>query len=230
MSTEDGAIQYRFFNLRAIVSLPRNIFIDTPTLTSLIFAQKKTSAEVQQWDAEWSRARETVEAKRKSASSALAKKFAAENTAEDVSRIFLKEMSPVLRPSQWVSKGGKNPALKPMEPDWAGKTGSDAAAYYRDMICAAGFSSLCEFYIFDQVATALDYQYPAFEVDEIGYKLSKRRERARPNQLASFRGAKSKEPVTNLHLAGEECEVVINASGSQNVLDEIRKASIWSEA
>ena len=32
---------YRFFNIRCIVSMPRNIFIDTPTLTSLLFAQEK---------------------------------------------------------------------------------------------------------------------------------------------------------------------------------------------
>lgn len=32
---------YRMFKIKAIVSLPRNVFIDTPTLTSLLFAQKK---------------------------------------------------------------------------------------------------------------------------------------------------------------------------------------------
>lgn len=32
---------YRMFKVKAIVSLPRNVFIDTPTLTSLLFAQKK---------------------------------------------------------------------------------------------------------------------------------------------------------------------------------------------
>lgn len=44
---------YRMFKIKAIVSLPRNVFIDTPTLTSLLFAQKKTRDEIRTWDEEW---------------------------------------------------------------------------------------------------------------------------------------------------------------------------------
>ncbi|UWN74445.1 HsdM family class I SAM-dependent methyltransferase [Anaerotruncus colihominis] len=44
---------YRFFKIKALVALPRNVFIDTPTLTSLLFAQKKNKSELLQWDKEW---------------------------------------------------------------------------------------------------------------------------------------------------------------------------------
>src|SRR6185437_15277726 len=44
---------YRMFWVRAIVALPRNLFIDTPTLTSLLFAQKKSGGEVASWDKAW---------------------------------------------------------------------------------------------------------------------------------------------------------------------------------
>lgn len=51
-SLETRLLLYRGFWIRAIVAMPRNAFIDTPTLTSLLFAQKKTAAELEQWDHE----------------------------------------------------------------------------------------------------------------------------------------------------------------------------------
>lgn len=48
---------YRFFWIRAIVSLPQVTFQPhTPTKTSLLFAVKKTRKEVEQWDAAWRKA------------------------------------------------------------------------------------------------------------------------------------------------------------------------------
>ena len=48
---------YRFFHIRAIVSLPQVTFQPyTPTKTSLLFAQKKTREEVESWDAAWRQA------------------------------------------------------------------------------------------------------------------------------------------------------------------------------
>ena len=45
---------YRYFNVKAIVSLPQVAFQPyTPTKTSLLFAQKKTKSEVAKWDEEW---------------------------------------------------------------------------------------------------------------------------------------------------------------------------------
>ena len=43
---------FRCFWIRAVVSLPRNMFIDTPTLTSLLFAQKKSAGQIERWDSE----------------------------------------------------------------------------------------------------------------------------------------------------------------------------------
>jgi type I restriction enzyme M protein len=48
---------YRFFYIRAVVSLPQVTFQPyTPTKTSLLFAVKKTRKEVDQWDAAWRKA------------------------------------------------------------------------------------------------------------------------------------------------------------------------------
>jgi type I restriction enzyme M protein len=219
---------YRYFNLRAVVTMPRNIFIDTPTLTSLLFAQKKSADEILAWEAEWQAAEATVEAKVKAASAALRKAFAGANDGPTVATRFLDELDPVVRRSDWVSKSGKSAALMPLDCDWTGFAGEDAAVYYRDLMKAAGFQSLCEGYVFQQVASALNYEFPAFMVDEIGYKLSKRREKARPNQLALFRGRKSKAVVTNLHLAEEPCDVLVGKDVAGTVLHHMQKSVKWS--
>ena len=48
--TELRLFLMRMFHIRAVVTLPRHIFVDTPTLTSLLFAQKKQPLEIEAWD------------------------------------------------------------------------------------------------------------------------------------------------------------------------------------
>lgn len=219
---------YRFFNIRCVVSMPRNIFIDTPTLTSLIFAQKKTAKQIVAWDKAWQEAAQKVETHVKAAAAAVKKGFTGINSGTAVAGRFMKEISPVLTERDWISKGGKSPALLRLSRDWSDATGEEAASHFREIMRTAGFKDLCQSYIFSQVAAALDYEFPAFVVEEIGYKLSKRKEKARPNQLCLFKVKGSGESVTNLHLAGGECEVFINSTSPQTVLDVVRSSVVWS--
>lgn len=219
---------YRFFNLRCIVSMPRNIFIDTPTLTSLVFAQKKTPQQIKAWDKAWQKATETVESHVKAAATTLRKGFATANSGSAVAERFLKELSPVITDKDWVSKGGKSSSLLRMSRDWSAINGDNAASYYRDVIKTAGFHDLCRSYVFAQVAQELNYEFPTFLVEEIGYKLSKRKEKARPNQLCLFKGKTTGSLITNLHLAEEECDVLIGQGSPQTVLDTVRSKVTWA--
>jgi type I restriction enzyme M protein len=115
----------------------------------------------------------------------------------------------------------------PLNRDWTGCSGEDAADYYRELIKTAGFKSLCQGYVFRQVASALNYEFPVYIVDEVGYKLSKRREKARPNQLILFRGRQSKEIVTNLHLAEEPCDVLTGDEATGTVLQHMQTSVKW---
>ena len=218
---------YRFFSIRCIVSLPRNIFIDTPTLTSLVFAQKKTAAQVEVWDKAWQKATKKVEGHIKAATTALRKGFAGANSGPAVAEQFLKKMSPVITERDWVSKGGKSPALLRIKKDWSECAGEDVAAYYREVIRTAGFRDMCRRHAFAHVTAELDYKFPVFLTTEIGYKLSKRREKARPNQLSLFRGRATKSLITNLHLAEEEYDVVIDEISPETVLDYVQTAVVW---
>jgi len=221
------AFLYRFFNIQCIVSMPRNIFIDTPTLTSLVFAQKKAPVEIKAWDKASQKAKEKVEGRVKSAAMALAKGFAAANSGAAVAERFLKSLSPVITEKDWVSKGGKCPALLRMSLDWSKSDGEDAASYYRGVMKTAGFQDLRRSYEFAQVARELNYEFPVFLVEEIGYKLSKRKEKARPNQLCLFKGRTTGALISNLHLAEEEYEVLIEHGSPQTVLDVLRSKVAW---
>lgn len=117
--------------------------------------------------------------------------------------------------------------LLPMTRDWSGGSGEDAASYYRDILRTAGFKELCQVYVFARVTQELNTEFPVFLVEEIGYKLSKRKEKARPNQMCLFRGKKTKTLITNLHLAEEEYEVLINKASPQTVLEMMRNSVVW---
>ncbi len=94
---------YRFFHVRCIVSMPRNIFIDTPTLTSLVFAQKKTSAQIAAWDNAWEEATTDVEIRVKNATAALRKQAAASQSGIQVATRFLRALAPAVKETDWIS-------------------------------------------------------------------------------------------------------------------------------
>lgn len=221
---------YRHFNVRAIVSMPRNIFIDTPTLTSLLFAQKKSAAEMAKWYSAWQVEEGRVESRLKAANMPLRKDFTRQHDAQQVADAVLEGLAPVVLATDWVSKGGKSPALLPLAREWGAGSGEEAAEYYREIMRTAGFASLCQSHIFKGVAASLNYDFPVYTVDEIGYKLSKRKEKARPNQLCLFKGKTTRDVLTNLHLAEEPCSVVIDKAGADTVLGMLRKRVRWSDA
>jgi type I restriction enzyme M protein len=218
---------YRFFDIRCIVSMPRNIFIDTPTLTSLVFAQKKTSEQIETWDKACEKATKDAETHTKRAAAALRTDFAELHSGAEVAKLFIEGLSPVVKASDWVSKGGKSQTLLRMTRDWSGSSGEDAASYYREILRTAGFHELCQTFVFAKIADELNNDFPVFLVEEIGYKLSKRKEKARANQLCLFKGRDTKMLITNLHLAEEECDVVIDQACPQTALEMIRNSVAW---
>ena len=96
-SLETRLLLYRGFWLKTIVALPRNGSIDTPTLTSLLFAQKKTGEQIKEWDMEWSKRCTEAETKLKRASVYLSKvKNSNGLTPSQIQSEFLLRVSPVV--------------------------------------------------------------------------------------------------------------------------------------
>ena len=219
---------YRMFKIKAIVSMPRNLFIDTPTKTSILFAQKKLPQEIKDWDTQWQATTLRVDQCVSSARKALTNKYCQDHTANEVAEAFAKAMRPILPRQFWVMKGGSNPVLLRTSMDWSSKTATDAATHYRSILATAHFKRLCDQSTLQSVATYAPYDFPVYEVDEVGYKLSKRGERARPNHLLKMRSKTTNQYITNLHLAEEECDLVTDTDNPQSVLDEIVAGVSWS--
>ncbi|MEJ1241396.1 N-6 DNA methylase [Chryseolinea sp. T2] len=220
---------YRTFKIKTIVSLPRNIFKDTPTLCSLLFAQKKTTAEIATWDETWEAAEHFARTKVK-----LAKKFLSELkmnkaklTPAAVKDQFISMLSPVVSNTDWLIKRGKNPSVQRINFALGSLTSTQVVSKCIAMLATAGFEQLITNYCFKVVADKLNYSFPAYAVDEVGYKLSNRKEKIRPNQLCKFVGLTSKLEKPNLHLMDEDFELVINIKKPQTVLDHIKTKVKW---
>ncbi len=219
---------YRMFWIRAIVALPRNVFIDTPTLTSLLFAQKKTSSEISAWDDAWETESLAVQQKIKRAKVFLSRVSKnKKKTYLDVQDGVLNILKPIVDENTWVLKRGKNSDVLSFALPHNIVSTKDAADYYKQLLRLSGFTSLVQSFVFGKVAEKFDYEYPVFSVDEVGYKLSKRKERVRPNQLCRFVGLESGKEIPNLHMANEPIKLIFNIGSPQRVVDYIKTMVRW---
>ena len=103
----------------------------------------------------------------------------------------------------------------------------EAAAFYRRFLGSAGFRLLVHRRIFAQVASSAGYDFPAYAVSEVGFKLSKRGELKRSNQLMRMIGQQTDREEPNLHLANESLSVEIDPTNPRRVLDFIRRDVRW---
>ncbi len=218
---------YRCFHIRAIVGLPRNLFIETPTLTSLLFAQKKKASEISKWDDEWELHLKDCVGRIESVSDFLKKTLRdGTGTISEIEKRVLSTLSPIIDEDSWIVKKGEEP-LKTRVPGTVHSV-IDGCRYYSKLIVLAGFKLLVRNYVFFKVASKLNYDYPVYMVDEVGFKLSKRKERIRPNQLCRFVGANTNREMPNLHLADEPINLVVDSTTPERILDYIRRDVQWS--
>jgi type I restriction enzyme M protein len=221
-------VLYRFFWIRAVVSLPRNLFIETPTLTSLLFAQRKDATEIAAWDRHWTSATTVVDT---AASAARAAAHTASRaggaTPGSVESAFLTALAPHLDPAAVVVRRGKNAAVLPVTLPASITTAAQAREYYDKLMKAAGFQTLLTTAVFILVTAAITNDWPVYAVDEVGYKLSKRGERIRQNQLCRFEDAAGIEH-SNVQRAPVPVMPVIDAGSPTTVLDYLRRDVKWA--
>jgi len=232
-ASENKAVRlllYRLFNIRAVVQMPRNIFVDTPTLTSLLFAQKKTRKEIQEWDAMWTSHLAEAEKKIKDAKKHISAKYMKSRSkqAGDIESGILSALAPVVSREDWIVVGGKNARVLSLTLPGRITKKEDAAEYYKAIFSSASFGNLVTQYVFKQTAHDIGNDWASYIVKEVGFKLSNRKERARENQLCVFKGVNSGGLINNLHLGEEQAEVVINTESPKTVLDFISSDVNWS--
>ncbi len=202
---------YKYFKIKAVVSLPQLAFEPyTSTKTSILFAQKKTKDEIEAWNTCWSQA---------------ANDYALLKTRiENIIAVYdgKKQRSKLtsikkLTPAQEVE------LLRKMLKSYITERDDDLGVEelidkYRSELknlCTIDtdtqtiFGHVNTWWVFDEVLKAFPYDILMAEVDNIGYKRSKRGEKEMKNEL----------------YRDNDGGVIIDDGVSETVLDEMRKIS-----
>lgn len=219
---------YKHFKVRSIVGLPRNIFKDTPTLCSLLFAQKKTKKEIENWDTIWTKEENLLRQKIKKVKSYLAKESKKEKTDNtNIKANFIKELSPLINEKSWFLKRGKNSQVLSLNFDERKMNKTEMIYYFKKILSVSGFENNIVIETFKRTSFKENYSFPVYMVDEVGYKLSNRKEKNRPNQLMKIIGNESEIEKPNFHLIDEDFDIVIDTKNPITVLDHIKKTVVW---
>lgn len=204
---------YKYFKVKAVVSLPQLTFEPfTSTKTSLLFAQKKTKAEIEEWNKLWSKySNEWNNLKTR---------------CENLTMIYLDEKDRKKLPSvkDLTAKEEKEILAKMLkdyfEEDDKKLSSKEIVKKYKDEL-----NDLCKYdkdtkdtfgfintwWVFGEVAKKLNYKIFMAEVENVGYKRAKRGEKSMPNEL---------------YRMNEKGEVLVDDGIKETALDYLREI-IW---
>ena len=205
---------FKFFKIRAVVSLPQLTFEPfTSTKTSLLLAQKKTRTDVEAWDDLWSR-------------------YSAEwrqlkTCVENYIGVFIegnpKDRYPSIRDhddqtiKQKVLRFVKDYVQdEDKRLDTVGiltkyrEEIAEVSKYDREMTDIGGSCNVR--WVFAEVVKERSYEILMCEAENVGYKRTRRRAHPMPNDLFTL---------------DEHGEIVVNVGAPSSLLDHIREAQIW---
>lgn len=206
---------YKYFKIKAIVSLPQVTFAPyTPTKTSILFAQKKNASEIEHWNSLWNEKTKEYEKlktrcenicavadgrKKKSALASI------KNMTEDEERSCILQLLRTLIHEQDRSLNTKDIIQKyRVQIDEVCKVDNDTKGT---------FGVVNTWWVFGEVVKELSYTIFMAEAEHVGYKRTKRSEQKRPNDL--FR-------VDN------KGTVIVDDGIKETVLDYMRELN-WEE-
>lgn len=176
---------YKYFTIKAVVSLPQIAFEPyTSTKTSILFAQKKTSAEVKEWNEVWDDASKEyshlVTQTKNLIDVANGKKQ--KNKLPSIKNLTVRQEREVL------ARMLKD-YLTPLDNELGAGELIDKYREELDNLCIIDkdtketFGFINTWWVFGEVAAKLNYAIFMAEADNIGYKRTKRGERPMPNDL-----------------------------------------------
>lgn len=198
---------FKYFNIKAIVSLPQITFEPyTSTKTSLLFAQKKTQKQVEQWNELWDKyGKEWAKLKTRVVryhdyfvnEAKLSKKFAwVKELTTDLNKLLEKEDKEAVEvinkeDLKHISENIKrflkdyitpeDEALNPKELLTKYSEEIDSLSKFEKETNVFGFYNA--WWVFGEVAKELDYNIFMAEAENVGYKRTKRGENPMPNDL-----------------------------------------------
>ncbi|MEI2635743.1 MAG: N-6 DNA methylase [Methylotenera sp.] len=176
---------YKYFKVKAVVSLPQLTFEPfTSTKTSLLFAQKKTMQEIEQWSEAWKNYSDEW-AKLKTRCANLVEVYLDEKdrnklpsikalTEEEEQILLIRLLQNQLEPAD------KLRPVKELIIKYAEEI-AELCKYDTDTTEVFGFVNT--WWVFSEVAKKFNYKIFMAEVENVGYKRSKRGEKPMPNEL-----------------------------------------------
>lgn len=181
---------FKYFNVKAIVSLPQVTFEPyTSTKTSLLFAQKKTKKQVEQWNAlwdkygkEWSllKTRVTDYVKYFVKGDKLNKKWAKDVVADIEKENFENIKTNIQRfLKDYLTAEDEALEVKMLLEKFSEEI--DSISKFEKETDVFGFYNA--WWVFGEVAKELDYDIFMAEAENVGYKRTKRGENPMPNDL-----------------------------------------------
>jgi len=198
---------FKYFNVKAIVSLPQVTFEPfTSTKTSLLFAQKKTKKQVEQWNELWDKyGKEWAKLKTRVVryhdyfvnEAKLSKKFAwVKELTTDLNKLLEKEDKEAVEVINKEDLKHIKENIKRFLKDYI--TPEDEALNPKELLTkySEEIDSLSKFeketnvfgfynawWVFGEVAKEMDYDIFMAEAENVGYKRTKRGENPMPNDL-----------------------------------------------
>lgn len=181
---------FKYFNVKAVVSLPQITFEPfTSTKTSLLFAQKKTKKQVEQWNELWDKhGKEWSLLKTRVADyvkyfvqeEKLNRKWA-KDVVEDIENENIPNISNYIRIFLKDYLTEEDASLSPKELLTKYADEIDSISKYDKDTQVFGFYN--SWWVFGEVAREMDYDIFMAEAENVGYKRTKRGENPMPNDL-----------------------------------------------
>ena len=176
---------YKYFKVKAVVSLPQLTFEPfTSTKTSLLFAQKKTTEEIEQWNIHWKKYSDEW-SKLKTKCENLVKVYLEDKNRNNLSSI--KELSAADEKNilermlkDYIEDDDKQLSVKGLIEKYSDDI-KELCKYNKETKDSFGFVNT--WWVFGEVAKKLNYKIFMAEVENIGYKRTKRGEKTMPNEL-----------------------------------------------
>jgi type I restriction enzyme M protein len=204
---------YKYFKIKAVVSLPQLAFEPfTSTKTSVLFAQKKTKSEVDEWNKIWTKYSSEWSGLKTRCSNLSSVYLDGKDRSKLPSIKELKEEDEIRILSRmlkdYIEKNDTSLSSKELVEKYSDEL-KDLCKYDNDTTEVFGFVNT--WWVFGEVAKEQNYKIFMTEVDNVGYKRTKRGEKTKPNEM---------------YRTNEHGEVLVDDGIKETALDYLRDV-LW---
>lgn len=203
---------FKYFNIKAIVSLPQLTFAPfTNTKTSILFAQKKTDVDMRKWGETWDKYSnqcgklktriENIKSVYLDGKDRSKYPSIKDLNKSDEKNLLFELLDSVIRPED------KNLDIEDILNKYLSNI-NDLCTYDKDMEKELGFVNA--WWVFNKVSEELNYEIFMAEADNVGYK----------------RKANSIKPMPNdLYRTDQNNEIIVDDDAKEKILDYLRDIS-----